>query len=406
MSARTTRRQILALPLAAAASAAPLRAQPASAEPASALPVPAPTPAQPDLSRWAPYQPGREVVKELSTIVTPDGVQSLEAVTIGGIQQWISIRGADKANPILLFVHGGPGSTEMGMAWAFQRPWEDIFTVVHWDQRGAGKTYRANDPETIRPTLSFDRIAEDGAELIDLLTARFGKRKVVVVGHSWGSAVGLQMCLKRPGKVHAYVGVGQLIDGHENERVGYRNVMAAAKADNNAEAVRELQTIAPYPGPDPLPLAHMDMDRKWSIHYGGLTAYRRNADYYFHTLRLSPDYEPADLSVFDAGGLMSITTLLPQMMAVDFRPVTETAFPVVMFMGRHDTTTPPEIAAAWLERLQAPEKAAVWFENSAHLIPIEEPGRVFLALAQVVRPLAVDGETRGGAVRLTQMSAP
>ena len=106
----------------------------------------------------------------------------------------------------------------MPFAWSFQRPWEDFFTVVQWDQRGAGKSYALNDPRMIAPTMTLDRYRDDAIELIDYLKARYGKRKVFLLGHSWGSAVGLSVAIKRPDLLHAYIGMGQAIDFRAGER--------------------------------------------------------------------------------------------------------------------------------------------------------------------------------------------
>ena len=103
-----------------------------------------------------PYAPAKAIVADINRIVTPNGVQENLVVTLGGAQQAINVRGADRANPILLYVHGGPGAVEMPFAWSFQRPWEDFFTVVQWDQRGAGKSYALNDPKALAPTMTLD----------------------------------------------------------------------------------------------------------------------------------------------------------------------------------------------------------------------------------------------------------
>src|SRR3546814_14739957 len=108
----------------------------------------------------------------------------------------------------------------MPMAWAFQRPWEDFFTVVQWDQRGAGKSFPLNDPKSLAPTLTLEGYRDDAIELIELLRAKYGKRKVFLLGHSWGSMVGPSVAAKRPDPLHAYIGMGQIIDIHENGRVG------------------------------------------------------------------------------------------------------------------------------------------------------------------------------------------
>ena len=99
------------------------------------------------------YAPGRAIVADLDRIVTPNGVQETFEAVLGGARQVVNVRGADRGNPILIYIHGGPGAVEMPFGWAFQRPWEDFFTVVQWDQRGAGRSYPLNDPKTLAATL-------------------------------------------------------------------------------------------------------------------------------------------------------------------------------------------------------------------------------------------------------------
>jgi proline iminopeptidase len=368
--------------------------QNASAQNASSQPAPAPVAAPAD-----PYGSGRKVIADLDRIVTPNGVQESFAAPIGGIDQWISVRGADRNNPILLFIHGGPGSTEMPMAWTFERPWEDYFTVVQWDQRAAGKTFAANAATNAAGPFTLDRYVDDTIQLIEFLRKRYGKRKIIVVGHSWGSVLGLSVAAKRPDLVQAYVGIGQVIDFRENERLGYDWVLAHAKADHNATAIKELESLAPYPGPGPLTLERLSLQRKWSIHYGGLTAGRDNANYYFDAWKLSPEYSVADEKAADEGSLLTITRMLPVLTEVSFKNLHRVKVPVHLFLGRNDATTPPSIAEAWLARLDAPSKSATWFEHSAHLIQIEEPGHTLVALLDAVGPKAAAHSKRKAARR-------
>lgn len=355
---------------------------------AFATPSAAQTPTAPD-----PYVQARAIIADINRIVTPGGVQETFEVTLGGARQLVNVRGADRANPILLFVHGGPAAVEMPIAWAFQRPWEDHFTVVQWDQRGAGRSFLLNDPAALASTLKPERYRDDAIELIELLRKRYGQRKVFVLGHSWGSIVGLMVAAKRPDLLHAYVGVGQVIDFRENEREGYAWTLAKAKAAGNIEAVRELEALQPYPGPGAFDLKKLETERKWSIRFGGLAANRDNADFYFRAPRLSPEYTPADRKAWDDGSAFTMTTMFPQLADISFAKVDRIDTPVFMFLGRQDYTTPSAIAAAWLGRLRAPRKNVVWFEHSAHLPFIEEPGRVFEALLMQVRPLSKSGTT-------------
>lgn len=340
------------------------------------------------LAQDDPYGPGKAIIADLDRIVTPNGVQESFEVTLGGARQVVSVRGADRDNPILLFIHGGPGAVEMPVAWAFQRPWEDYFTVVQWDQRGAGRSYPLNDPQTLAPTLRPERYRDDAIELIEQLRKRYGKRKVFVVGHSWGSAVGLMVAQKRPDLLYAYIGMGQLVDARANERLGFEWTLDAARKDGNAEAVKALEALRPYPGTGDLDIGKMGVERKWSIHYGALAAGREDADFYFHAPRLSPEYTPADRKAWDDGSAFTISTMWPQLATLDFKPLTRLRVPVILFLGRHDYTTPAGIADTWLKRLRAPRKTAIWLEHSAHLMMLEEPGRVFAGLIREALPLA------------------
>lgn len=331
---------------------------------------------------------GRQIIADLGRIVTPNGVQELFTAKIGGIDQWISVRGQDRDNPLLLFVHGGPASPAMPVAWTFQRPWEEYFTVVQWDQRGAGKTYLANDPDKVAPTIHIDRFVKDVLEVIKLLRERYDKRKVVLVAHSWGTIIALQAAIEKPEWIHAYVGIGQVISVRENERVSYEFALETARREGNKTAVRELEALAPYPGEKPLTRERIIIQRKWAQHYGGLSAYRSDSDYYFNAPKLSPLYDAADRKAIDQGNMLTLGRILKEWAAVDYRNIRKVSFPVVMFMGRHDYTTPSAPTARWLEQLEAPVKHAVWFEHASHLVPMEEPGKTFLSLVQIVRPLA------------------
>ncbi|GLK51643.1 alpha/beta fold hydrolase [Maricaulis virginensis] len=345
-----------------------------------------------------PYADARAVMAGVNEIVTPDGIQELMTVELGGMEQWISIRGTDRGNPVLLFLHGGPGAPEMAVGWAFQRPWEDYFTVVQWDQRGGGKTFRHNGVAASREGLSRERIVADTVELMAWLREHLGQERIIVVGHSWGTVAGFQAAMARPDWVHAYVGIGQIVDMDENERRSHALTLAAARADGNAEAIADLTAIAPYPGDTPVTFERIGAEREWAVHYGGLAAYRDNAGFYYRARRLAPEYEQADREAVNPGGIMSVTTLLDDLMAVRQGDVEQVDFPVVFFAGRHDLTTPSDLVEAWYRRLEAPSKELVWFEHSAHLSPIEEPGRTLVALVQHVLPLTQNGEA-GDAAR-------
>jgi pimeloyl-ACP methyl ester carboxylesterase len=335
------------------------------------------------------YDKAREVVRDLQRIVTPNGIQESYTVTIGGIKQWINVRGENKDNPMILFVHGGPASPAMPSLWQFQRPIEEYFTVVHYDQRGAGKTYREVDPESIGDTIHIDRYVDDAIEVAEYVRGRYGKDKLILVAHSWGTVPGMKAVLKRPALFHAYVGIGQVLNTRVNEELSFQYGLAQARKEGNKEAVAEMESTAPYPGDQPITRERIILARKWPQHYGGLNAYRdAEQEYYYGASLLSPAYDCADRHAFFEGSVFTLGRILDEFLQVDFTGVREFPVPVVMFMGRHDYTTPSQPTAAWLQQVDAPYKRGVWFENSAHMVPWEEPGKTLVSLLEYVRPLA------------------
>ena len=237
----------------------------------------------------APYQKARDTIQDLGRIVAPNGVQESYKTKVGGIDHWINVRGQDKANPIILFVHGGPASPLVPTLWQFQRPLEEYFTVVNYDQRGAGKTYVEDHSDATGETLHIPRYVADAIEIAEYVRKRYGKSKVILMAHSWGTVIGMNAVLKRPDLFYAYVGIGQFINTRDNEKISFDYGMQQAKAHGNTAAVKEMQAIAPYPGDQPITRERIVIARKWPQFYGGLTAYREDSQYFFSAPLLSPD---------------------------------------------------------------------------------------------------------------------
>lgn len=181
-----------------------------------------------------------------------------------------------------------------------------------------------------------------------------------------------------------------MINTRENERLSFEYGLRQARLHGNTEALAELESIAPYPGDAPITRERIVVARKWPQFYGGLSAFRESSLYYFGAWRLSPEYDAAAARAIDAGSLFTLDRLLPEFLQVDFTGVQEFPVPVVMFMGRHDYTTPSGPTARWLEQVRAPYKRGVWFEHSAHMIRWEEPGKTLVSLLEHVRPLALE----------------
>lgn len=341
-----------------------------------------------------PYQKARAVIQDLERITAPNGIQESYKTKIGGVEQWLNVRGQDKANPIILFVHGGPASPLTPTLWQFQRPIEEYFTVVNYDQRGAGKSYVEDHSEATGKTVHIPRYVDDAIEIAEHVRKRYGKNKLILMGHSWGTIIGMGAALKRPDLFSAYVGIGQFVNTLDNERISFDYGMQQAKAHGNTAAVKEMETIAPYPGDQPITRERIIIARKWAQFYGGLSAYRDDSQYFFNAPMLSPDYTAADVCAVDQGNVFSLGRLLPEYLSIDFKNVRSFPIPIVMFLGRHDYTTPAEPIADWLSKVKAPAKQAVWFERSSHMIPWEEPGKLLMSLVQYVRPLAAPDDSR------------
>lgn len=328
------------------------------------------------------------IVAEARWIDTTRGIDELIPVTAGGITQWVSVRGRDRRNPILLYVHGGPGTPTMPAAWFFQTPWEDYFTVVQWDQRAAGKTAAANDAATVRPTISRDRMIADGEEVIQFLLARYGKRKLFLMGHSWGTIIGTTIAQRHPEWLHAYIGMGQVVDDVASERLSYRFALDAAKAAGHQEAIRALDSIAPYPEADgSIPVPKILIERRWVIYFGGLTWRRSDWSYEPNLAKLSPDYGVRDLEALDRGEPALLSQLFGKV-PTNFRSMTTFRCPVFIVAGKYDFETASAVAREWYETIRAPAKGFFWFEHSAHMMPFEQPGKLFLHLVRDVRPVA------------------
>jgi proline iminopeptidase len=329
------------------------------------------------------------IIANARKIVTPNGVERLEKVRIGGIDQWVSIRGTDRSNPVLLYIHGGPGYVSIPMSWWFSRGWEEYFTIVQWDQRGAGKTHLLTDPVMTAPMLTHKRMIADAEEMAAWIRREFGKDKIFVLGHSWGSFLGLQLAQRHPEWVHAYIGVAQLIDGPENERRGWRFAVDAARRAGNAEAVRELEAISPYGAPGrTIAIEDIYVERKWMGYYGGVMAYRRDNVADSDLARLSPDYSDAEIGRVWEGNEFATPYLLPGLLTLDLARMRKFTVPLILFEGRQDRTVNSDVAAAWFDTVEAPEKHIVWFEHSAHMPMTEEPGKFFLSMMRFARPIA------------------
>lgn len=290
---------------------------------------------------------------------------------LGGVAQWLSLRG-DVRNPLLLWLHGGPGTADIATVGSCSRALTKHFLVVHWDQRGAGKSRLS------KASLTAELLIADAQELIAWLLNRFGHSKLYLVGHSWGSALGILVSARSPEMVHAFAGVGQLVHGIDNERLSFEMALRLARHVNNRRAERQLKRNPPPYGEN---VAALLAQRAWLLWLGGFFHRRATALPYVLRLLTSRVYTPQDKLFYQSSLHSSLRRLWPDVEQLDlFTSVPYLRVSLLFCLGRYDAVTPSELAAGYLERVQAPEKELVWFERSAHCPHLEEPERFANAL--------------------------
>jgi pimeloyl-ACP methyl ester carboxylesterase len=322
------------------------------------------------------------------------GIAALETVRLGGDEQWISIRGRDLDAPLLLFLHGGPGSPEMPLTRYFLPDLEKHFIFVNWDQRGAGKSFAAGKPEK----LSIDRFVEDTRELSELLLKRFHRKKLYLMGHSWGTLLGVLTVTRYPDLYYAYGGIGQYVEGAANERVAHRFAVEKARDTENEAAMEELAGIAGYPHPiDPEGkwFDELSINRKWLTRFGALTcsddSFKMMAGVYLG----APEYTVVDTVNFVLGEIQSNRIMWPEIVTHDLaREAPRFRMPVYFFLGLHDFITPSELASQYFTRLEAPQKRLYWFTSSAHCPNYEEPQAFQDAVVESFRQHLREGSKR------------
>lgn len=353
----------------------------------AALPAQA-SPGAPAPSR----EPARDIIRRVQRIATPEGIDTLYPVQVGDNRQWISIRGLNRANPVLVFIHGGPASPTMPYAWAFQKPWEDFFTVVQWDQRGAGLSFAGIDTARAAKAWTVDDIVADAIVVIDSVRRLLGKRKVVVLGHSWGSIVGTTLAARRPDLLHAYVGVGQVM-AWSQETYLYDRVRALSTAHRLDSALADLARIAPYPGPDQTAsLRNAGVVRHWANRFNGGWYGQPSLALTDELALLSPSYDDAGLATARSAPPFASPRLFGALLTVDLRRHTRFAVPMFVLQGRYDLYTPYAVARSWAASFQAPVRKFITFERSAHYPMLEEPGRFLLTLVREVLPLTREAQ--------------
>ncbi len=315
----------------------------------------------------------------------------LEKVTLGGSGQWVLERSENTDNPVILFLHGGPGTSQLTSNRRNTKRLEQFFTVVNWDQRGAGKSYAAIADAG---KMNIEQFIEDTRELTLYLMKKFAKEQIVLAGHSWGSAIGALTVARYPELYHCYVGIGQVANMEEGELASYRWTLDQAKKRNARRAVRALEKMGPPPYRGDWRASTIS-ERSWVARFGGEVHGNRfgAVGIVLGNVLFSREYNLADRVNVFRGVLGSMRLLWPQLFTVDlFQSVPEMKVPVFFLEGRFDREVPSEISARYFAVLKAPAKELVWFENSAHMVNSEERELFCKVLVEKVLPIALAGK--------------
>ena len=286
-------------------------------------------------------------------------------VSIGGIEQWITISGASRDNPVILFVHGGPGNPLSPYASAVYGFWEKDFTLVQWDQRGAGRTFGRNPPSA-DTELTIEQMARDGIEVAVYLTRHLHKKKVILLGGSWGSALAVHMVKARPDLFHAYVGIGQLVESAENQAATFGKVMALARAAGDVKTLSTLEALGTPPWTDP---RNFGVLRRATRLYEKQITVPAPAFWWvpapqYATLQERINYENGEEFSYlqfvglKGNGMFSKVNL--------WKLGSTFEVPIFLLQGSEDLVSVPEVAKRYYDSLSAPEKAFILLPQTGH----------------------------------------
>ena len=310
------------------------------------------------------------------------GIDELGFVPIGGIEQWIAIQWSDVRNPVLLFLHGGPAEAQSPFLKAFV-PWQADFTVVNWDQRGSGRTYGRNGPSTpgmSTPEMALDRLCEDAREVAEHARKRLSKKKVILVGQSWGAELGLHVIKRWPDLFYAFVGTGLPVSWPLKIEAQERWARARATASGDQDTLKALDETASLPATDP---KRSGVSRKYRMSPSDLEYLKMPQAF----IGSGPPPKEGEVADWIAGGQFSFPKLAPIEYSFDARKLgLDIPIPYFVIQGREDHIAPLEVARDYVAEVRAPKKAFVPIDGGHWACFTNGPAFVE-ALRRHVRPL-------------------
>ncbi len=302
----------------------------------------------------------------------------MEKVEVNESKQWIYVRGADRSKPLLLFLHGGPGATTTAHVRKFLPELEEKFVVIHWDQRGAGKSYAAGSD---RGSLTTQQMILDVGAISRKMLDRFKREKLFLMGVSWGTFLGIEAVKEWPDYYAAYFGAGQIVHQAEGEVLSYEYVRQEAKKANDDKALAILEKIGRPPYAENK-VKSLNKQRNLLLKFGGSFKNKHIQQQFADpsTIKQQPEYNFIDKINWVRGQYRSERLLGSDFRKVDFRnSAAHLKVPIFIIQGKHDMQTPTSLVRDYFEKLQAPEKELHIFEHSGHIPMVEEKER-FLAI--------------------------
>jgi pimeloyl-ACP methyl ester carboxylesterase len=291
---------------------------------------------------------------------TNNSISTIDYIQIGGLDQCVLIRSENRNNPIMLFLHGGPGMPTMYLAHEFQRPLEEHFTVVQWDRRGAGKTYSRNMPTA--ESMNVRQLINDTYDLIDTLRNRYDQDRIILVGHSFGTYLGSIMAKERPDIFSAYISIGQVVDSD------MALILQEEFIREQANLIGETDIITELDNPE------KPVFENWLFEFGGEL---RNSQSFFPLVwsgMQAPEYTLSEVLDVAEGSSFSSSNMKYNVLSNSiYHEIREYNIPVYFFVGEWDYTTPHELVTEYFQLVQAPKKEIIYFANSAHFPFFEEP---------------------------------
>lgn len=318
----------------------------------------------------------------------PRKVDDAGFVRIGDIEQWVTAKGDSCANPVLFFISGGPGNPLSGISDSVYGAGQRDFIIVQWDQRGSGMTY-GRSPPAPGEKLTIERMTQDGNELAAWLAKRYGKRKVILWGSSWGSILAVHMAKAHPELFYAYVGTSQVVNSVEMQSVGYRKLRALATEEHDQPSLAVLDQVGSPPWTDPHSFGKVRrIIRKYEakVTLPPPDSWKRAPAY--TTAKAEADYEAGeDYSFLNFVGMHG-DGMLSQ---VDLPKLgTDFAIPMFFVEGAHDLLAPPELARRYYDSISAPQKGWVLLQHAGHDPNQDVVDAEYKVLRERVLPLTQD----------------